>query len=84
MGKPWKESGGKPLRHSSDITEEANGSLEIFTDMVEIQMLTRLKVTVRTSNPCQVPLPQKPLLPIFGTSSHGWPMTHFIDPFDKA
>lgn len=71
MGKPWKESGVKPLRHSSDITEEANGSLEIFTDMVEIQTLTRLKVTV---NPCQVPFSQKPLLPIFGTSSHGWPM----------
>lgn len=32
--------GGKSLRHSSEITEEAVGGPEIFTDMVEIQTLT--------------------------------------------
>ena len=66
--------GGKSLRHSSEITEEAVGGPEVFTDVGEIQTLTMLKVNNRTSNPCQVPFTQKPLLPIFGTSSHGWPM----------
>lgn len=41
--------GRKSLRSSSHITEEANGSPEIFTGMVEIQMLTRLEVTTKTS-----------------------------------